>query len=127
MITANPHADAERMADYAEATAMSVEAEQAQQHDEVLCEIREAMLTGDSRAIVGHVAFNGRMTTATISEVISGHMHDQDDVLLQLLRAASRLEIATAASLAETLIAVVANRHADDVIERLDVCGEVMP
>jgi len=126
MPTANPHADAERWVDQAEATAQSVEAADNAKHAEVLDEVRAAILTGDARAIVQHVAINGRPVTVSVSEMMWDHMHDQDERVMQLLAAASRCDTVAAAELAESIMATVAHRHADDVVERLDLCGEVM-
>jgi hypothetical protein len=126
MPTANPHADAERWEDQAEATAQSVEAADNAKHAEVLDEVREAILTGDARAIVQHVAINGRPVTVSVSEMMWDHMHDQDERVIQLLFAAVHGDTIGAACIAESIISTVAHRHADDVVERLDLCGEVM-
>ena len=126
LMTANPLADYERWVDNAEATANAIERTDNARHASLLNEIREAILTGDARAIVPHVAINGREVAVSVSEMLSDHMHDQDGRLMQLLAAAARGDCIGAACFAESIIAVVANRHADDVIERLDVCGEVL-
>ena len=99
MITANPHADYERMADNAEATAQRVEAEQTQQHADICTQVRAAILSGEPFTRVTHVSIAGKLVHVCVSEVWDDQMFDCNGDLFRLLRA---------------------------VIERLDVCGEVL-
>lgn len=126
MITANPHADAERMADYAEATAMSVEAEQSTQHDEVCAQVRAAILTGEPFTRIVHVSIAGKPVQVCVSEVWDDRMYDCNGDLFRLLRAVIERRETDALVIATGMVDTCAKRHADDVIERLDVCGEVM-
>lgn len=125
MITVNPHADYERWADNAEATAQSVEAEQSTQHAEVCAQVRAAILSGAFTRIV-HVSIAGKPVQVCVSEVWDDRMFDCNGDLFRLLRAVIERRDIDALVIATDMVDTCAKRHADDVIERLDVCGEVL-
>lgn len=126
MITTNPHADYERWADNAEATAQSVEAEQAMQHADICTQVRAAILTGEPFTRVTHVSIAGKPVQVCVSEVWDDRMFDCNGDLFRLIAAALTRNVDKAQALAEGLVTMCATRHADDVIERMDVCGEVL-
>ena len=126
MITANPRADYEHWADNAEATAQSVEAEQAKQHDEVCAQVRAAIMTGEPFPRIVHVSIAGKPVQVCVSEVWDERMFDCNGDLFRLLRAVIERRDIDARVIATGMVEMCAKRHADDVIERLDVCGEVM-
>ena len=126
MITVNPHADYERWADNAEATAQSVEAEQSTQHAEVCAQVRAAILSGEPFTRIVHVSIAGKPVQVCVSEVWDDRMFDCNGDLFRLLRAVIERRDIDALVIATGMVEMCAKRHADDVIERLDVCGEVM-
>ena len=126
MITANPRADYERWADNAEATAQSVEAEQSTQHADICAQVRAAILTGEPFTRVTHVSIAGKPVQVCVSEVWDDRMFDCNGDLFRLLRAVIEGRETDALVIATGMVETCATRHADDVLERLDVCGEVL-
>ena len=126
MITANPRADYERWADNAEATAQSVEAEQSTQHADICAQVRAAILTGGPCTRVTHVSIAGKPVQVCVSEAWDDRMFDCNGDLFRLLRAVIERRDTDALVIATGMVETCATRHADDVIERLDVCGEVL-
>jgi hypothetical protein len=96
------------------------------EYDTLVREVRDAILAGDSAAVVPHVSAAGKRIHAMLIEITTDHMHDQDGALLRLLSCAALGDPAGAAEAAETIISTVSHRHAEDVCERLDLAGEVM-
>ena len=125
MPTANPHADYERWADQAEATALSVEAADNAKHAEVRAEVREAILAGAFTRVT-HVSIAGKPEQVCVSEVWDDRMYDCNGDLFRLLRAVIERRDIDALVIANGMVQMCATRHADDVCERLDLAGEVM-
>lgn len=125
-MTNEPWLDAARHEDEQDAIAAALEDRDARQRELLEIEVRDAILSGNPLAQVTHVSIGGKRITAMLSEVFFDHTWDKDEALMQLLSAAARGDVAGAAAAAETIIATVAQRHAEDVCDRLDLSGEVM-
>ena len=125
LMTANPIADAER---HEEAAAQRAEFfDNAAQHAaaDLADEVRASILQADADAVIPHVSIAGKWIRAMLTEVVADHMHDQDGELLRLLSCAALGDSVGAAQAAETIISIVAHRHAEHVCERVFLSGEV--
>lgn len=126
LITTNPLADAERFNDAEQARADHFEAQSERERRIVRDAVLDALLAGDVAAVVPHVSTNGKTITTHLTEVMADHRYKLDEHILRLIAAALKMDYTGCHTHAQALSIALQDLHADDVVERLELAGEVL-
>jgi hypothetical protein len=125
-ITTNPTADAERFNDAEQARDDHFETLANGVRNQLRDAVLDALLSGNTAAIVPSVTIDGKTTHMHLTECMSNYRYELDAQLLRLIAAALKQDHITAHDAAQQVSIKLQDLHADDVVERLELAGEVL-
>jgi uncharacterized Zn ribbon protein len=124
--TINPLRDAEVHADAEQTRADANETQSTRERRIVRDAVLNALLAGDTAAVVPHVSINGKTIHVQLTEILADYRHELDAHILRLIAAGLTKDYTGCHTHAQSLSVALQDLHADDVVERLELAGEVL-